>query len=119
MTLTAEKIQESNIIQQSELDNLSLLLLENVSIVSTDNEKSIAHKIDMLTSLKDYLIKNIDINSLPSDAQQLKYIKLLSKITEQIEAFEIIIGRKDIEALKRAAKRFALKTKDPIGFVTE
>ncbi len=107
MTLTSENIKEYNVIEQEETQMLSSLLFHNISLVPTDDEYSIAHKIDVLTSLKDYLLKNIDIDSLSSNVQELNYIRILSKITVQIERFEIIIGRKDIESLKRAAKRFA------------
>jgi hypothetical protein len=110
MTITKENINQSNIIEQQETEMLSSLLFHSISLVPTDDESSIAHKIEILTSLKDYLIKNIDIDSLSSDAQELNYIRILSKITVQIENFEIIIGRKDIESLKRAAKRFAKRT---------
>lgn len=110
MTITKENIQQSNIIEQKETEMLSSLLFHNISLVPTDDEYTIAHKIDVLTSLKDYLLNNIDIDSLSSDVQELNYIRILSKITVQIEKFEIIIGRKDVESLKRASKRFAKRT---------
>ena len=116
MTLTSEKIKESNIIEQHEVELLSKLLFQNISIVSNDTKKTITHKINTLQSLKDYLLKNIEIDNLPSDSAQLNYINLLSKITEQIENFEIVIGIKDINSLKRAAKTFSRKTQFPIGF---
>lgn len=58
---------------------------------------------------------NTDIDALPSDIQELNFIRLISKINAQIEAFEIITGKKDLESLKRAGKRFGQKTQFPIG----
>ncbi len=118
MVLLSEKITDYNVIEQDETDKLSSLLMHNISITDSDDENSISQKIDYLTSLKEYLNTSIDIDSL-TEPEQINYINILSKINRQIENFEIAIGRKDIEALKRAAKRFALKTKDPIGFVID
>ena len=118
MVLISEKITDYNVIDQEETDKLSSLLMFNISVTDKDDEASVAQKIDYLKSLRDYLNNSIDIDSL-TDSQQLIYMHILSKIGRQIENFEIAIGRKDIEALRRAAKRFSLKTKDPVGFVID
>jgi hypothetical protein len=117
MTLNAEIIKQSNVIEQYEVELLSSILFQNVSIISIDNEQSIKYKIEILKSLKEYLIKNIEIENLTSENQQLDFINLLSKISEQIENFEIITGIKDIKSLKRAAKTFSKKTQFPLGFI--
>ena len=62
-----------------------------------------------------HLLKNTDIDTLSSEIQELNFIRLISKMNAQIEAFEIIVGKKDLESLKRAGKRFAQKTQSAIG----
>lgn len=117
MSFTTENIPTENAIAQQEYDMLSSILFHNTFIVSDDNKERIAHKIKKLKSLKEYLINNVEIEDLPSDSQQLIYIKLLSRITQQIENFEILSNVKNIDSLKRAGKNFAKKTQFPIGFV--
>jgi hypothetical protein len=116
MSVTSENITVSNAIAQQEYDMLSSILFHNTFIVSDDNKERIAYKIEKLKSLREYLIKSVEIDDLPSSNQQLIYIKLLSRITHQIENFEILSNVKKIDSLKRASKSFAQKTQFPIGF---
>lgn len=109
MVITSENITQSYETGQQAADSFSTFLVDNIAITSSDNTKSIERKINLLTSLKDYLLANIDINSLPNKAQRLNFFKLITKITEQVEEFEIIIGRKDLEHLRRIGKRFGQK----------
>ena len=99
----------------SYVENKRDILLDNLFIATSDNEKSINRKILILNSIRETLLKHTDIDALSSDIQELNFIRLMSKINAQIEAFEIITGKKDLESLKRAGKRFGQKTQFPIG----
>jgi hypothetical protein len=83
-------------------------------VSSSDNEKSIARKIETLKSIREYFVKNIDIDTLPTDEDELIFLDLISNITEQIEVFEIMIGRKNIETLRRIGQRFGRKHQEPM-----
>ena len=115
MVITLEKIKQTNKFEQEDAQILSSILLENLYVATSDTEKSISRKILILNSIKETLLKNIDIDSLSSDLQELNFIRLISKINSQIEAFEIITGKKDLESLKRAGRRFGQKTRSVIG----
>lgn len=92
-------------------------LIKNNSIVSSDNKASIENKIANLKSLKTYALTHIDIDTLPDDALQLKFIKLIAQLNEQIEEFEIHVGKFSRADLTRIGKRFSRKTEYPIGLV--
>ena len=115
MVLTSENIKEANLIESNEIESLSSLLLGSVSVDTSDNEKSIEKKIETLLSLKQYLLQVIDIDILPSKKEKTLFIRLLSKINQQIETFEILIGRIDIKEIEKAAITFSKKTQFPIG----
>ncbi len=115
MTITAENIAYSHKIGQQAADSFAALLLENIAITPSDDKASIKNKITVLTSLKNYILTNIDIDALPTDALQLKFIKLISQLNEQIEAFDILAGTFSHEDLKRIGQRFARKTQYPVG----
>ncbi len=115
MIITSDNIKQINKFEQEDAQIFSTILLDNLFIATSDNEKSINRKILILNSIRETLLRNTDIDALPSDIQELNFIRLISKINAQIEAFEIITGKKDLESLKRAGKRFGQKTQFPIG----
>ena len=117
MTITIENIEQSNQIGQQSSDFVSALLRQSIAISPLDSEKSIAHKIDVLTSLREYLVNTIDIEMLPTDKDELDFMDLITNITEQIQVFEIIIGRKKIENLRRAGQNLAKKQRYAIGVI--
>ena len=115
MVITSDNIKQINKFEQEDAQIFSTILLDNLFIATSDNEKSINRKILILNSIRETLLKHTDIDALSSDIQELNFIRLMSKINAQIEAFEIITGKKDLESLKRAGKRFGQKTQFPIG----
>jgi hypothetical protein len=115
MTITAENIAYSHQIGQQAADSFAALLIENIAITPSDSKVSIENKIAILTSLKNYILHNIDIDALPNDALQLKFIKLIAQLNEQIEAFNILVGKFSHEDLKRIGQHFARKTQYPVG----
>jgi hypothetical protein len=117
MTITIENIEESKQRAQEIANSFSSFLHQNIVLTLADNEKSIARKIDILTSLKECFLNNIDIDSLPTNDDELNFINLISNITEQIQKYEIIIGRKDIDALRRAGQRLARKQRISMGII--
>ena len=115
MTITAEHIEQSNQIGQQTTDLMAMLLRQNIVLTSLDNEKSITQKIDVLTLIRENLVKNIDIETLPTDKDELAFMDLITNITEQIQIFEIKIGRKKIENLRRAGQNLAKKQRYSMG----
>ena len=115
MVITSDNIKQINKFEQEDAQILSTILLDNLFIATSDNEKSINRKILILNAIRETLLKNTDIDALASEIKELNFIRLISKINAQIEAFEIIVGKKDINSLKRAGQRFAQKTVSPIG----
>jgi hypothetical protein len=115
MVITLENIKQANKFEQEDAHIFSTILLDNLFVATSDNEKSINRKILILNAIRETLLKNTDIDTLTSEIKELNFIRLISKINAQIEAFEIIVGKKDINDLKRAGKRFAQKTAFPIG----
>ena len=57
MTITIENIEESKLRAQEATNLLAALLHHNIALSPLDNKKSIARKIDTLTSLKKYFLK--------------------------------------------------------------
>ena len=117
MTITTENIAHSQQIGQQAADSFAALLIENIAIAPSDNKASIENKITILTSLKTYVLTHIDIDTLPNDALQLKFIKLIAQLNEQIEEFEILVGKFSREDLTRIGKHFSRKTQYPVGLV--
>ena len=111
MVLTSEKIKRADKLEQVQAD--VQILLKNLNFVASDTE-SIRHKIADLTSMRDSLLENTDIDSL-SDKEASKFIGRLSKINSQIEALEIAVGDKKLDSLMRAGRRFAQKTQSVVG----
>ena len=118
MTITAEHIEQSNQFGQQTTDLMAMLLRQNIVLTSLDNEKSITQKIDVLTLIRENLVKNIDIETLPTDKDELIFMDLISSITEQIQIFEVIIGRKNFENLRRIGRRFGQKYQQSIDLVS-
>jgi hypothetical protein len=110
MGLTFEKIEQKNKFEQEDVQ----ILLENLDFVTSDTEESVRRKISTLTLMRETFLENTDIDTL-SDIKASKFIRLISKINANIEAYQIAIGEKDLDALLRASKRFAQKTKSAIG----
>lgn len=115
MVITSENITHTQEIGHQIADFLSTFWVENMTITSSDNKKSIERKISLLMSLKDNLIANIDVNTLPSRAQRLNFIKLIAQITEQIQEFEIVIGKYSRQDLNRIGKNFGRKHQEPLS----
>ena len=113
MTFTAENIEQSNQIGQRTTDLVSLMF----RVLPSDTEKSIARKIDDLTALKDHFVTNIDIDTLPTDEDELNFLNLISSITEQIQIYEILIGRKKIENLRRAGQNLGRRQRRLMGII--
>lgn len=112
MVLTSEKIKRTHKFEQIQSD--VQILLKSLDFVASDNEKNIRHKIADLITTRDSLLENTDIDSL-SNKEASKFIGRLSEISSQIELLEIAVGDKDINALLRAGRRFAQKTRSVIG----
>jgi hypothetical protein len=110
MVLTLEKIKRASKFEQVDVQ----ILLRNLNSVASDTEESMRRKILDLTLMRETFLKNTDIDAL-SDSEASNFIGFISKINFLIEAFEIAIGDKDIDALMRASKRFAQKTQLVIG----
>jgi hypothetical protein len=111
MVLTLEKISRTHKFEQIQAD--IQILLKSLNFVASDT-KSIKHKIVDLISMRESLLENTDIDSL-SDKEASKFIGRLSEINAQIELLEIAVGDKDLNALLRAGRRFAQKTRSVIG----
>jgi phosphoribosylaminoimidazole carboxylase (NCAIR synthetase) len=110
MVLTLEKIKQTNKFEQQDIQTL----LESIDIITSDNEKSISRKLSILTSMREAFSESTDIDSL-SDIQALNFLRFISKLNVQIELYEVLEGKKDLDSLIRASKRFAQKTKSAIG----
>ena len=117
MTITAENIEQLNQIGQQSSDFVSTLLRQSIAVSPSENKKSIAHKIDVLTLIRELLVQTIDIETLPTDKDELAFMDLITNITEQIQYFEIAIGRKKIENLRRAGQNLAKKQRYSMGIV--
>ena len=117
MVITQENIEQSEERCQQIAGYIASFLSQNMALSHTDNKKSIAHKIDVLTSIKELLVQTIDIETLPTDKDELDFLDLITNITEQIQVFEIIIGRKKVENLRRAGQNLAKKQRYSMGIV--
>ena len=109
MTISAENIEQANFRGQQATHWVSSLLHQNMVITPSDDEKSIVRKIDTLKSLKEYFLKNIDADKFSNDQELINYMLFIENITEQITAYEIMIGRIDVENLRRIGRRFGQK----------
>ena len=117
MVITQEIIEQSEERCQQITRYVASFLSQNITLSHMDSEKSIARKIDVLTALKEYFVTNIDIDTLPTDEDELNFLNLISSITEQIQIYEIIIGRKNIVNLRRAGQNLAKKQRYSMGIV--
>jgi polyhydroxyalkanoate synthesis regulator phasin len=115
MVITSDNIKQTNKFEQEDAQIFSTILLDNLFMATSDSEKSINRKILILNAIRETLLKHTDIDALSSDVQELNFIRLISKINAQIEAFEIVTSKKNLESLKRAGKRFGQKTQLPVG----
>ena len=117
MTITIENIEQAKMREQQASNWLIMSFHQNLVPTPLDNAKSIEHKIDALTSFKEYFLKNID-SDIMNDDELIGYMLFIESITDQIRAYEIIIGRVDVEHLHRIGKRFGQKHQEPIGLVS-
>ena len=115
MTITQEIIEQSEERCQQIADSAASFLSQSIALSHKDDEKSVAHKIDILRSFQELIVEHIDIESMPSREEKASYIRFLSTIIEHIEALEILIGRLTIEQIKAASQSFARKWEHPIG----
>ena len=117
MVITQENIEQSEERCQQITHYVTSFLSQNITLSHTDTEKSIARKIDDLTALKDHFVTNIDIDTLPTDEDELNFLNLISSITEQIQIYEILIGRKKIENLRRAGQNLGRRQRRLMGII--
>ena len=91
------------------------LLLNALTVDGTENQESFEKQLARLDALKEFMLKHIDIEALPSQEATHKYIRFLSKLNEMHEALEILTGQMKIEEIEAAGKSFARKTQFAIG----
>ena len=117
MVVTIENIEQAKVREQQARNWLTMSFHQNIVPSPADDVKSIEHKINALTSFKEHYLNNIDSDTMNND-ELIDYMLFIESITEQIRAYEIIIGRVDVEHLHRIGKRFGQKHQEPIGLVS-
>ena len=95
------------------------IMLDALVVRESENQESLEQKLITLEAFKEFIIKHIKIESIPTREAKSSYIRFLSRITENIEAIELLTGRITIEQIKAAAKSFEKKWKFPIGIYDE
>ena len=116
MTITIENIEQAKVREQQANNWLTSSLRQNLIPATSDDEKSIIRKIDALTSFKEYFLQNIDSAKM-NDNELISYMLFIESITDQIQAYEIMIGRIDIESLRRAGQNLARKQRISMGII--
>ena len=117
MTITIENIEESKLRAQEATNWLTSFLHQNIVPTPSDSKESIERKIDTLSSLKEYFLKNIDTDKFSDNKELIKYMLFIESITLQIQKYEIIIGRKDIETLHHIGQRLGRKQRISMGII--
>ena len=90
-------------------------MLDALFVNKSENQESLEKKLATLEAFKEFIIKYIDIELMPTREAQASYIRFLSKITENIESLEILTGKITVEQIKAASKSLARKWEHPIG----
>ncbi len=91
------------------------LMLDTLLVHDSGNQASYEKQLITLEAFKEFVLKFIDIESMPTREAKASYIRFLSKITENIESLEILTGKVTIEEIKAAGKSFARKTQFAVG----
>ncbi|GAA3976205.1 hypothetical protein [Mucilaginibacter dorajii] len=109
--ITFENIEQINVIEESDLSKISLILFESLSLKrSYKNESVVNYSEYVLDAIADLFKKMLIQDKTMTKESKLNVINLLDKLKTQKENLELIRSDVGVSDIKQASKRLSKKS---------